>query len=698
MQIDCSGIFAPGQLAVAVGRATSSSGLRLVNFNPKKHLITPSIRVQDFYLSVGLCLDRTLNCCSQTVPNSCQPEMLNGTAHPEEDDTELASDDELVLLLAEMYDEHTENELQDPVEPTANDPNGEIEWSDTDTDSDSDKEEETEHIIPYIYSHVIKISEETSLPPPFFVDAPSVLKDMTIQCPETTHQHTFNANISYLLNMDVQSLADNVLMSVNKLWQKAAISEGVNHVPLRNFYSSFHQYRFNEFETQCTKFLGPCTHLASLTSELLIKLRGFVVDFYSKKKMLSVVEDECEDNVRVMSQSGKGKIRYLAGRCIAMAKKNILVSINNALNSKKNSVKALVNSQRHVSHLNHLRTTFHDVSQGIYQETLEEVERRQNWGGGLTHVTDQVFEFFFQLETNRMKLHNMIQLAIHSSKILCVTTTDLLDDIDLRSLFEALFDDMIERDEDAIQFLYEKLVQKFMTVANNEFRKYVLEKIGKIKKHAHRMEIFKRKKQKQAKSRDKMLKECQGEVAANNNLKSEKKRKRETGKENDEDILEGSSKSSYSQTKRGKGKPVCEVKESNEVVHDHQTQKKVTRGRGRGKGRVRNPLNEAETAKEVVEVSQHKDKIHRGRGGRRGRGLGRSKGRGEKNGSHQAVSLDVEVVLCPVCKAGGEELPWIQCDFCNIWYHKTCSQISSEEEWNHFQKEGVRWKCIECGC
>lgn len=35
VEVDCDGIFKPGQLGVAIGRARASTGLRVINFSPR---------------------------------------------------------------------------------------------------------------------------------------------------------------------------------------------------------------------------------------------------------------------------------------------------------------------------------------------------------------------------------------------------------------------------------------------------------------------------------------------------------------------------------------------------------------------------------------------------------------------------------------------------------------------------------------
>lgn len=49
VEVDCYSFFAPGQMGVAVGRATTISGLRIVNFNKQAAYKRHSDIVYEFY-------------------------------------------------------------------------------------------------------------------------------------------------------------------------------------------------------------------------------------------------------------------------------------------------------------------------------------------------------------------------------------------------------------------------------------------------------------------------------------------------------------------------------------------------------------------------------------------------------------------------------------------------------------------------
>ncbi|XP_053402931.1 ATP-dependent DNA helicase PIF1-like [Mercenaria mercenaria] len=79
LEVDCRNIFKPGQLGVALGRARSSKGLRVINFKPQLCVIQQPEVVRNFLSrdSTELLEDKT--CCSQKLESSEQ--RLVQTAH-----------------------------------------------------------------------------------------------------------------------------------------------------------------------------------------------------------------------------------------------------------------------------------------------------------------------------------------------------------------------------------------------------------------------------------------------------------------------------------------------------------------------------------------------------------------------------------------------------------------------------------------
>jgi hypothetical protein len=83
-----------------------------------------------------------------------------------------------------------------------------------------------------------------------------------------------------------------------------------------------------------------------------------------------------------------------------------MVTVRNTLCKRRHQKRCLDASMKLV-HLDFMRTNIHAVSSGKYAETLQETERRQNVGCGLTHIKDNVYEFFLHLEQLRLKYHTI---------------------------------------------------------------------------------------------------------------------------------------------------------------------------------------------------------------------------------------------------------------------------------------------------
>ena len=260
----------------------------------------------------------------------------------------------------------------------------------------------------------------------------------------------------------------------------------------------------------------------------MIKVRGLFVHYHERQASFKHSSNIISEHKKNLSSSGKGKIRYLAGRSIAVTKKSTLTSIKNSINSNKPSITLIQAGQSEIYHLNHLRTNYLEVANGEHDGTLDEIERKQNGAGGLTHVRNEVFSFFLELETRRNEVHNMQAVSLHRDKIFHYATHELINDLTLVSRFKSLFNEMPNQDDRLIENLYTKLVKRYLVVANNEYRKHLLDQLGKVKKHAHRMEIYKRKKQtKDLKGDEEQMKE-RGKQGNQNAIQTQDEDERKT--------------------------------------------------------------------------------------------------------------------------------------------------------------------------
>lgn len=62
VEVDCRGIFKPGQLGVALSRTKTAHDLRIVNFHPRC-LFKPPIVVTEFMENEGEEIVKDLSCC-----------------------------------------------------------------------------------------------------------------------------------------------------------------------------------------------------------------------------------------------------------------------------------------------------------------------------------------------------------------------------------------------------------------------------------------------------------------------------------------------------------------------------------------------------------------------------------------------------------------------------------------------------------
>lgn len=114
----------------------------------------------------------------------------------------------------------------------------------------------------------------------------------------------------------------------------------------------------------------------------------------------------------------------------------------------------------------------------VYKDSLMEIDRRQNDQsainmGGLTHVTDQTFEFFSLLFTETNKLETMKNLTMHGSGLYNYSYNTLVESEVLWPSFFNIFpggdQDLLSDSDDVcdsnIMSLFEDLVKQFLSVS-----------------------------------------------------------------------------------------------------------------------------------------------------------------------------------------------------------------------------------------
>ena len=132
-----------------------------------------------------------------------------------------------------------------------------------------------------------------------------------------------------------------------------------------------------------------------------------------------------------------------------------------------------------------------------YQLSLAETERKQNEGCGLTHITNEAYEFFLLLASKASALDNIQNLHRHGSKLFLMVFTNLQNDEVLLQKWFALFSllsaDSLTEDEDdlmsSLVLLFEEIVHHYLKIVHATLRKNFKETASVKKTKALRTNI-----------------------------------------------------------------------------------------------------------------------------------------------------------------------------------------------------------------
>jgi hypothetical protein len=97
------------------------------------------------------------------------------------------------------------------------------------------------------------------------------------------------------------------------------------------------------------------------------------------------------------------------------------------------------------------------------------------------------------LEIERNKVHSMDRLKTLEGSIFVESTQKIINDRSLYDKFHKILANMPTAKEDVILLLYQDIIQAYMAIGNNEFRKELCATLGKIRKLRHGAEIYKSK-------------------------------------------------------------------------------------------------------------------------------------------------------------------------------------------------------------
>ena len=104
-------------------------------------------------------------------------------------------------------------------------------------------------------------------------------------------------------------------------------------------------------------------------------------------------------------------------------------------------------------------------------------------------MKDDVFEMFMLIEEERLKLHTVQEALLHGSTVFERAYKTLLDNSMLMASFSNIFTSYSKSDKSLHKELYTLLLDKYVPLTNNTFRKRVIEHYNVEKEQALRSSL-----------------------------------------------------------------------------------------------------------------------------------------------------------------------------------------------------------------
>lgn len=484
--IDCRNMHTPGQIGVAVGRARSKKGLRVINFN-EKLLKQHDPSVLDFYNRAPL---TTCSCLNATVSLSLSIEFTDtqeGGSSQDNNDQQQQTE--------ECHDEIFDVET-DEIEPLAEELLGEI----------------------------IETCITFQCP-----QLQSTLDGLSHLSPQTEEQIKENDVVLYLQ----QESENKTRQFAEQIWQEIAESfkkidkSSVAHSDIRNFYCRDYTFMSSAKYMDLVERLyqrKPEREHSNVTFKLCCAIRREYVREQVQETLDAAKENSATSTASAFKQSdaGRGTQRYIGGWCIATLKHHTKQFIRRNLYSSSRADEVAMKNV-YVQYLEHLETSIHDLLLTSHDPaSLETTQRKQNISGSLTNITDAAYEFFMYLDNTIRALESQSNVYLHGTtfyqyvsqeiqqhQMLFLHWKNLFDLLDTNSvILEAgtsehalkhptlvsLLEDGTSKKTNSlhdkvVQDLFKEACCKFIRMSCGQFRRQFIREVKADKQEAHRKQI-----------------------------------------------------------------------------------------------------------------------------------------------------------------------------------------------------------------
>ena len=495
--IDCRNMQNPGQIGVAIGRATSKKGLRVLNF--EMSLLRPHPQsVTEWYSRIPTEPLADLTCCPKNTEITHDPLKLAD------------SQDACVTPIYSTTNSDIEEPLiNDLIIPSEN---------------EIDKLIEEE-------GSVSLFTEDSNVEDVLVLQEEICTKDLICgishDTVETEQQQKENELCHYLQEHSV--CTEDFL---KKIWQNEVDNfkdvlekDSVQLCDLKKYYEfNFHYLSSDEYISSIEKLFGqkPKREHANICFKLARGLREEFLRLKVKPIIDSDKNQASKDSSHNYRQSdaGRGTLRYIGSWCVATTKYNKKQSIRRNL-YKSAKAELVERLDLDVKYLDKLVTNYHEIVASTSDPaSLEETKRRQNAIGSLTNITDLAFNFFTNLDKTIRSLETRENINLHGTDFYTYISQQILEDKVLLKQWQDMFKenslapsvqslnpvlskllstqisstsvDTIPQ-ASPIDSLYNEICSKYLRMSSGQYRKQFLREIKTEKQEAHRKQIRMRK-------------------------------------------------------------------------------------------------------------------------------------------------------------------------------------------------------------
>jgi ATP-dependent DNA helicase PIF1 len=475
MVVDAEHTYKSGQLATAIGRATCKEGLQLLHFCPH-NVPTQSHIVMEF---LDECRNHTLvlrddfSCChNYKFADEEQVDLPLGNnpflVQPEVDNFDICSD----------FD------------------NDEV---DKGEDDDDDNDEDAALLESLIRERASQCEDIC-----FDFDAFRKSVQTEFEDQETKEQRS-------LADKDSDLNVENLKFFLVNLWKlfddnfKSLEKKGYGKLEHKDFYDFMikcDRYQ-NNYDDDLQNLFG---HQADdkdkrLAHKYILRLTHRFLSYKETTSKGDTANTNSTSPVVAAEPSAESlaAIRYLSGMCVAKCRyKQCNIALNNVHNIKERE--KVLDARKRVKLLE-----THIVPQGKIQQTtklpatLDMIIRKQNLRQGLTHVSDEVFDFFCSLDKLLAPVLTFNTLKFKRGDLFVMAEESVLKNEAIFLEWKSLFG--LPGEEDSFLFdLMALTITPYIHVRCNQFRKDMIDKLRDTKTLEIRKAVWNRKRKGKATS------------------------------------------------------------------------------------------------------------------------------------------------------------------------------------------------------